>query len=193
MSTTVPKEQLRAIFATLSGFDASRVIWEGEPLPFAGPTDGGVTGLLRLQTIARRRIGIDESTRVYNLDGTTTITYIGNRVLTLQVRAEKYETSDEGVELLELVRLGLGQGDTRELLNTAGLSLATVDDIRDLGGTADNRATFFAVLDLTLNQQISRSVTSTTDTYIAEVEVMGQSDLSRAGTDDIGPVPPPSS
>ncbi len=192
MTTALPKEALRAIFVTLSGLPASRVIWDGEPKGWAGRTASGKSGHLVLDLVATRQLGVDEETREYDVtvgeNVYTRITHAGHRVRTIAVRAENYD-AEEGYDLLEQIRLGLGQDDTCALFNAAGVALNSVEDIVSLGGAAGNRAVSFASMDLLLNQTVSRTydvpVASTGDTYIDTVEVQGIEDLAVAGTDEI--------
>lgn len=186
MATTVPKESLRAIFATLSGLPASRVIWDGEPVPPATPTQvGAKTGRLVLNVVATRRLGEDEELREYPTVDTTQITYRGFRVRTISVRAEQF-AGDEGFDVLEDIRLGIGQNDTRDLLNAAGLSLASSEDVRTIDASAGNRAVSFATLDVLLNQTVSKVVTKNEAGFIESVKTVGTgTDLDLAGTDII--------
>lgn len=184
MSTTVPKEDLRAIFAILSGLPASRVIWDGEPVPPATPTETGKTGRLVLNVVATRRLGEDEELREYPTPDTTRLTYRGFRVRTISVRAEQF-AGDEGFDVLEDIRLGIGQNDTRERLNAAGLSLASSEDVRTIDAAAGNRAVSFATLDVLLNQTVSKVVTKNEAGYIESAKTVGADDLVIAGTDII--------
>lgn len=187
MATSVPKEDLRAIFATLSGLPATRVIWDGEPVPPATPTEvGGKTGRLVLNVVATRRLGEDEEIREYPTADTTKLTYRGWRVRTISVRAEQF-AGDEGFDVLEDIRLGIGQDDTRALLNAAGLSLASSSDARTLDAFAGNRAVSYATMDVLLNQTVSKSVTKNEAGFIESVKTVGEDgdDLERAGTDVI--------
>lgn len=187
MATTLPKEPLRALFATLSGLSSDRVIWDGEPKGFAGPGEDGKTGFLILDLIATRKLGTDCEDHDYSNPALTTITYSGQRLRTVTVRAEDYRDYDEGFDLLEDVRVGLGQDDNLLTLSDAGLSLARADDVRTLTISVAGRRLSFATLDVLFNQAISKVVTKTIDqdTYINEVEVTGEDDLAPAGVDDI--------
>lgn len=145
-------------------------------------------------------MGIDEELREYGVthddDPDPKPTYVritnqGHRVRTISVRTESYGNY-EGCDFLEDLRLQLGQDDTCAALNDTGLALNSVENVQNLGGVEGNRAVSFAVLDVLVNQMVSRTrdvLESTGDTYINEVEVEGQDDLALAGTDDIGPPP----
>jgi hypothetical protein len=182
---TVPKEDLRAIFAALSGHAEEHVVWEGEPRPFAGEQEGtGRTGLLVLDVISRAPVGWDEEVRDYPDADTTTITLSGHRVLTLQARAEEYD-ADEGFDVLEEIGLDLSSDDSRALFEAVGVALTGVGEVRPLEARAGNAVVSFATLDFTLNQAVSKVITKSTssgDTYINEVELTGEDDLSVAGT-----------
>lgn len=182
MATTVPKEELRAIFATLAELPIELVIWDGEPVPAATPTEDGRAGRLVLNVVATRRLGEDEEIREYPTPDTTRLTYRGFRVRTISVRAEQFD-GDEGFDVLESVRLGIGQNDTRELLNAAGLSLASSEDVRTVDAAAGNRAVSFATFDVLLNQTVSKVVTKNEAGYIESAKTVGAGDLVIAGTD----------
>lgn len=151
-----------------------------------------------LDLIATRRLGVDEETREYDVTHAedpeprplyTRITHSGHRVRTVSVRAENYD-DEEGYDLLEQIRLGLGQDDTCELLNAAGVSLNGVEDIVNIGGAAGNRAVSFASMDVLFNQSVSRTYdvpVTTGDTYIDAVELEGVDELALAGKFDVGP------
>lgn len=188
MATLLPKEPLRAIFVALSGLPSSRVIWDGEPKGWAGRTTNGKSGHLVLDLITTRKIGVDEETREYNVTHAedaepkplyTRITHSGHRVRTVAVRAENYD-AEEGYDLLEQIRLGLGQDDTCQAFFDNDLALNDIEDIVNIGGAAGNRAVSFASMDVLFNQCISRTydvLPSSGDTYIDTVEIEGTGDL----------------
>lgn len=189
MSTSIPKDGLRAIFATLSGHAADRIIWSGESLPFAGKHKvTGKTGMLVLDVIARRRIGVDEELRDYPDDDTTRITRVGHRRVTLQLRAEEYD-DDEGFDVLEEISLELGSDSMGEALNALGLGFEGAGDVRPISMTKDNRDVSFATVDVFFNQSVEKvtdKATSTGDTYINKVEIAGEDDdMSRVTTFEV--------
>lgn len=194
MSTDLPREALRTIFASLSGLPASRVIWAGEPKGWAGRTDEGKSGHLVLDCIATRRVGVDEEIREYDVEVSpdvfrTRIKFFGQRVRTLNVRAENYE-SDTGYDLLERIRLSLGSDEVGAQLNAVNLSLNGDEDIRPIDASAGNRKVSFASFDVLLNHLVTRIVDvdpADGDTYIDAVEVTGEENMAVAGTWQIGP------
>ncbi len=179
MGTELPKEALRDIFVDLSGLPATRVLWDGEAKGFAGPTAGGETGHIILDCIATRRVGVDEELRDYEVEIApgvfrTRITYRGQRVRTLNVRAECYGNND-GADLLEDIRVRLGSDEVCAALNEADLSLNGDEDVQNVGGaSAGNRAVSFASLDVIFNHAVSRVVdvsAESGDTFIESVEI----------------------
>lgn len=174
MSTSVPKEDLRALIASISGLAAAYIIWEGEP---KRPVDQ--TQLARriiLGVVARRRVGEDEEKRDYvpdpdNLpDGLLLqLTFSGCRALTISIRVENY-AQEEGFDYLENIRTMLGADDVRATLNTSALSLASIADIRQFSSTAGNRMISVASMDILLNQRVEKIVTKVGDTYIGTVD-----------------------
>lgn len=186
MSTAVPKEELRTIFAALSGLPATRVIWSGEAVPPATPTEDGKEGRLVLNVAATRTVGWDEEHREYPTPDTTEITYRGSRVRTISVRAEQF-AGEEGFDVIEEVRLGVGQDDTRASFNAAGLAFAGTSDSHTLDANAGNRALSFAQLDVLFNQSVSKVVTKNEAGYIQSVKTVGKTgeDLEIAGEDVI--------
>lgn len=180
VATTVPKEGLRAIFATLSGLPAAFVRWDGEPVR---PVDHAQDGRrIVLNVLSRRRVGKDQSERTYPDETTLTTKYTGQRVLTISVRSENFG-NEEGFDLLEDVRTQLEQPDTGESLNALGLALNETLDVRNLDGFAGNRKISVAQFDVTFNQAVTRTVTVTSSgEYIESVEMTGEDDLSKMGT-----------
>jgi hypothetical protein len=196
--TDVPRESLRTLFVTLSGLSASRVLWAGESKGFAGKhVTTGKSGHLILDVIATRRLGHDEEERAYNVEVSagvfrTRVTYSGYRVRTIQVKAENYD-AEEGYDLLEKIRMSLGSDETAETLLASQMAVVEDIDVRAIPGSADNRVTSFAVLDVRFSHRVSLVVdkdpTATGDTYIDQVEATGQDDLARITTFTVGPVP----
>jgi len=186
VATSIPKEELRNLVASLADCDPSRVLWDGEPVPFLGPDEEGRTGCFVLNVTATRAVGIDEETIEYGVEVDsvlyTRVTYSGVRVRTVQIRAEQYD-DEEGFDLLEDVRLGLRSTEASDALRAAGLSLHSLDDIQNIGGSADNRATTFANLDARFNQKVSsvKLFDPDTKTYIEHVELTGQGGMVLAG------------
>ncbi len=179
MSTALPKEPLRAIFADLSGLPASRVLWSGEPKGFAGVTDAGKSGHLILKLTATRRIGVDEELHEYEVEAlpdvfVTRVTLSGFRVRTITVKAENYD-GEEGFDLLEEMRLALGSDDVCALLNAAGLSLNGDEGVVGIDASAGERTVKFAALDVLFNQSVSkvtdRDAEATGDTFIESLEI----------------------
>lgn len=186
MSTVVPKEPLRTLFAAMTGLPVAVIIWDGEP---KGPVvQAQDARRLVLAVVARRAVGKDETTREYPDASTIRFTYKGQRVISLSVRAENYGT-EEGFDLLESVRTQLDQGDTGETLNASDLSYNGSGDVRNLDVTAHNRRISVAQLDVFLNQTVTRVVdkvvSDANPSYIESVEITGEDELAGAGTDVI--------
>lgn len=151
----------------------------------ATPTETtALTGRLILNLVASRRIGEDEEIRTYPTPDTTQITYSGHRVRTVSVRAEQF-AGEEGFDVLERIRLGIGQDDTRASLNAAGVALARSSDVQNVNVNAGNRAISVAQFDVELNQWVTNTVTQTQAGYIESVVTTGQNDLAVAGMDTI--------
>lgn len=182
MATTVPKDALRTLVAALAGLPVAVVIWDGEPVPpVVGVQDGR---RIVLNVAARRSLGRDEAQRSYPDDATIRISYRGQRVLTVSMRAENYGI-EEGFDLLESVRTQLDQADIGVILNASDLSFNSSGDVRTLPGVARNRAISVAQLDVLLNQTVTRVVDKVVEggDWIASVEVTGEDELAGAGTD----------
>jgi hypothetical protein len=184
VATTIPKEELRALIASLADTPVSNVIWDGEPVPFVAAKNGKVQGLIVLDPTARRRVGVDEEKREYPTPTTLKRTFSGQRVVTLSVLAQNYG-AEEGFDLLESVRTLISSDENRAALNGMSLALAATSDVRTLDGSAGNRALSFAHFDIELNQRVEKVITTTGDTYIQSVTVAGDDELDLAGTDVI--------
>jgi hypothetical protein len=181
VSTTVPKEELRALFAAMTGLPPDVVIWDGEPVPpVVFEQDAR---LVTLNVVSRRAIGRDETTRSYPDAGTVRFTYKGQRLLVLSVRAENFG-NEEGFDLLEDVRTQLEQGDIGEMLNASNLALNEAGEVRNLDGVVDNRSISVAQLDVRLNQTVTRVVDKADPAgWIESIEMTGDPELTRAGHD----------
>ncbi len=185
MSSEVPREALRAIFVALSGLPASRVIWDGEPKQFPGRMANGKSGMLVLDHIATAHLGVDQETEDFDVPtaGSTTVTYSGYRVRSIQVKAENYE--GYGVDFLEILRMRIQGDDYLDALTAAGLSINDIGNVNDIGGSEGNRRVAFATVDLLFNQNVSIVEVVTTKNYINELEATGGDDLTRAGVLDV--------
>lgn len=186
MAVTVPKDSLRALFAGLAGVPASNVIWDGEPVPMVAPKAGQVQGLLTLDVVARRTLGVDEERRTYNPDGSMTLTLGGQRELVISLRADMYG-SEEAFDLLENVRVGVGQDDVRASFRAAGVAFTQASNVQPLPGTVDNRAISVASLDFFFNQAVTKTVNVAADVgnWIETVEISGDDELDIAGTFEV--------
>lgn len=164
---------------SLSGLPEAVVLFDGEPVsPVTYSQDGR---RLVLAVTAIRRIGQDRRSREF-LPGFVTRTKLtGQRVVTLQVRAENYG-SEEGYELLENLRTQLESPEVGEVLNAAGFALNETQEILSLDVTSGNRVISVATFDALLNWA-STTVTEKVDPggYIETVETTGEDDLAGAG------------
>ena len=133
-----------------------------------------------LQLLSTRRLGEDEETREYDVETdpdvfVTRVTFSGFRIRTINVRAENYELSEEGFDLLERIRLRLSSDATGEALNAVNLSLYGDEDVRPIEASAGNRAVPFASLDILLNQTlvlvVDRDPETSGDSYIEAVDI----------------------
>jgi hypothetical protein len=180
VSTTVPKEELRTLFAAMTGLPVEMIIWDGEPVPPVVFEQDARR--VTLNVLARRPVGKDETTRSYPDASTVRFTYKGQRLLSLSVRAENYG-NEEGFDLLESVRTQLEQPDTGAILNASDMSVNTTGEVRNLDGVAHNRVISVAQLDVLFNQTVTRVVDKADSAgYIETVEMTGDPDLTLAGT-----------
>ena len=123
--------------------------------------------------------------RSYPDANTFRMTYTGQRVLTISVRAE-HMGQEQAFDLLESVRTRLGDDVSGEALNAVSMSFNGTGDIRTFDVAAYNRKISVAQLDVLLNQTVTRVVdtahSGATPDYIGEVEMTGEDDLAGAGT-----------
>src|SRR5690606_1707673 len=135
------------------GMPASHVVWDGEPLPFAATA--GLPGRLHLAIVARRHLGVDEEKREYPTPDTTKITLRGQRAITVSGRAENFG-SEEGFDLLESIRVGLGADDSREAFRATGVAFTSATNVRPLPARSDNREISAAQMDVFFNQGVEK-------------------------------------
>lgn len=168
---------------SLSGLPEAVVIFGGEPVsPVAFSQDAR---RLVLNVTAIRRVGQDLRTREFLPGFVTRTTLKGQRVVTLQVRAENYGI-EEGYELLEDLRTELESPEVGEILNAAGLALNETQPVLVLDGSSGNRTISVASFDAFMNWT-STSVTDKVDPsgYIETVETTGDPELTLAGLVEI--------
>lgn len=155
MATTVPKEELRALLASITGLTADMIIWDGEPIPPVVFEQDARR--VTLNVVSRRPVGKDETTRTYPDAATIRFNYKGQRVLGISFLAENFG-NEQGFDLLESVRTQLEQPDNGVILNAANLSVNTTGEVRNLDVFAGNRAISVAQLDVLFNQTVTRVV-----------------------------------
>lgn len=187
MATSIPKEGLRAIIASLAALPPENVVWDNEPEPFAGPVFGpvaGAVGLIKLAVVARRSKGVDQEIRTYPDPNTTVVTLKGQRVVTISVRADQFE-GDEGFDLLESIRTQIQSDDNRAALRAAGCALSSTSDVQPIDYAVDNREVSAAFFDLFLNQTVETSTTLNQPGYIESVEMTATDDVAEMGIIDV--------
>lgn len=180
MANPFPKDAVKAAIvqlATMAGNNAwanlpsTNVIWEGDTIPFIAPKGGGqpVQGTLKLKVSKGAKLGRDDETRTYNVDGTTTITYSGPRQYTLTVKSMQF--GGEAVDVLDELGLFLESQYANALFNAAGLAIVRVLDTNDISGGGNNALAALGAIDILVNGNSTRSVTFTAEqeTYIQSV------------------------
>jgi len=178
VGTTVPKEEIRTIVASLTGIPAMLILWDGEPVPFSGEKN------IVLNVTGRRAIGVDEERREYPTADTTRISLVGQRAITISVRADNFGT-EEAFDLLETLRVLVGQDSVRESFRTAGVAFTDATNVQTLNVNVDNRAISVASLDLFFNQTVETVVDINASGYIETVEMTGEDDLALAETFEV--------
>lgn len=162
----------------MAGLPADVVLIDGEPVsPVTYSQDAR---RLILGVSAIRRVGSDRRLREYLQNGQTRTTWTGQRVVTVQLRAENYGVQ-EGYEFLEDLRTQLDTPEIGEALNTIGVALNLTQDINVLDVTSGNRVIGVAVIDVLFNWASTRTRTGTlVGDYIATVEAVGEEELAGA-------------
>lgn len=149
MSTGVPLEEIRSIFATLSGVPTSHIYWEGEPERSVGLWgNAGQAGKLTLDVVSRVLLGGWE----VRLDDSDLEIVGGTRILTISCRADAFIGLGKAFDLLEQIRIGFYRRSTRKSLRDAGLVFSDAPSITKLDYSVDNRAISSASLDIQFSQ-----------------------------------------
>lgn len=169
MATAFPRETLRELIMSLTGFPASAVRYTNEAEGFVGPKLGKIRKLI-LNVVSRQALGNDETRRTYNedtemLDEETG----GQRMATVSIRCESHSQNDLAHDILEDLRIRLAMPATQERLNAADVAFSDMSDITTIPNySIDNREISVASMDLMLG-------------YVASVEADGN------GTQDGAP------
>lgn len=151
----VNQEAIRAALALCIG-ESIPIYWDGEaeaPLytvPYSvGAPNGACHVVLKLATAIQ--VGEDEARGVWNATSQMVeTTFSGNRLATLSLRIES-NNREEAYETAERVRTRLRFRAPHELLKAANISIATVEQNRNVDYAWDNRDISACIIDIRLN------------------------------------------
>lgn len=180
--TPIPRATIKSILASLSGLQASQVIWNGEPEPAVWPTSNGAGpfGLLRIITNRLVQYGSDDVSRVETSSpsaGTMISTQRGARSLYLTLRYDSYApvTSQLAEDVLEQIRTRVFYEPTLATLDGIKAAIINVGDITTLPTlpSVDERVLSSAVLEISFRFSQTDDRTQSGDGVIKEVHGTG--------------------
>lgn len=156
-----PRDVVRNMIATLTGFHVGTVRWTNEAEGFIGPIVGKRLGKVTLNLIARQALGQDETRRTYNattglLDEETG----GQRMSTISIRVESHDSNLPANDILEELRIRLSFFDNIETLERSDLAYSDASNITIIPNfSIDNREVSVASMDLFLGHTVSLAAT----------------------------------
>jgi hypothetical protein len=149
-SPRVPKAALLLLIQTLSGV---QTMWRTDAAPaIPGMGPGLERARIWLRLTSYGSVGVDEQREEYDpVADQNDIVNIGQRQLTLSIRAESLDANLEAFDLCERIRFRLRTWTARTLFAPAGLSLRDVQPIAVLEQKVDTRIMKVAVMDVRWN------------------------------------------
>lgn len=178
MANEFPKAALSALVVTATGLHPSRVLWDGDANPHAGPIGGAITGILTLNLTSDTEQGsLDEDVRDYITSPAPALkTYRVARTRVLVTAKLTEFGSTEAFDVCAQLRRRIGYPLARAGLRQLGLALAGAPQVTNLGETIDRKVHAQAVVELRFNRMIFEDITgqfgnvSGTDGFVETVD-----------------------
>lgn len=172
----LPKDGLAALIATIAGVPIDLVIWDGDPIPVAGPRAGKLWGLIVLNLTSdtswgefeERETGFDVGTNAL------TTTQVTTGVATITCQSRQFDRQ-EGFDVLRKIRSGLQKRSTDAALEALSMGFNAVSTVTNLNMIIDHRTISFATLELKLNYALYDDLTNGDGTgdWIETADVTG--------------------
>lgn len=151
----LPRDQLADLFAELAGVAC---VWTEDPQPQLG-LDGGPQAWIELSLLGTRPQGVDEYRQATNANNAQalTSTIVGNRSVTISVKARSYDKDTQAYDLLERVRARLGSRLAQSFFLTWNLAPRRAHPIAAYGRDVDDRTRLEATMDVELGLRVAET------------------------------------
>lgn len=148
-----PRGELQDLVAELTNVP---VVWDNEPLPMVGQTNGQPGWWVQLSIIATKTKGIDEFRTTFDptkvVNSTEQVSY---RVYTVQVTVTSYNEEIYSTDVVDQIRRGLRSLTGKTQTQEAGLAFVEFGPSRDLPTDIDNREVTKSTMDVRLAWQVA--------------------------------------
>lgn len=166
----LPKPELADLVASLAQVPRDLVVWDGDPMPVAGPRGGKMWGLIVLNLttdiswgeLEERQTSFDPVTKAI------VVTQVTTGVVTITCQSRQFDRQ-EGFDVLRKIRSGMQKSSTDVALTAISMGFNSVSTINNLNMIADHRTISFATLEFKLNYALYDDVTDST--WIESVEL----------------------
>lgn len=157
----LPKAELAALVATLAQVPKDLVIWDGDPMPVAGPRGGKMWGLIVLNLTTDVSWGQFEERQTSFNEGTGALitTQVTTGVATITCQSRQFDRQ-EGFDVLRKVRSGMQRQSTDDALTAISMGFNSISTINNLNMIADHRTISFATLEFKLNYALYDDLTN---------------------------------
>lgn len=170
MTLELPKAGISAQIVLASQLHASRVIWDGDPWPHAGPITSAIagvpkiTGILTLNLTTDTQTGVDEDVRTFvpggpgtGDDALQTESVSRSRVV-IQATLVEFGTR-EAFDICARIRRHIQRPLMRSAFRTMGLAVAKAPKVTNLGYVIDGKTHAQAVLEMFFNRMVHEDIT----------------------------------
>lgn len=157
----LPKAGIAALIAAIGGVPVDLVIWDGDPIPVAGPRAGKLWGLIVLNLTSDTTWGEYEErqTSFNSTTGALHTTQVTTGVATISCQSRQFDRQ-EGFDVLRKIRSGLQKQSTDNALAALAMGFNTVSTITNLNMIIDHRTISYATLELKLNYALYDDLTN---------------------------------
>lgn len=134
----------------LQSISLNGVVWKTDPEPFVGDQD---RARVVLDLFSMTGLGWEERRRVYGLPGYPSNAYVtvllGNRTLTITMRAEAFDKSVEAAEIIDQIRSAMLSDDVVDALNAINIAFVSDGPAVRVDYAVDTRVVNCCIADFT--------------------------------------------
>lgn len=160
--TPFPRDDFKGLIEKLLGF---KTIWEGEKVPFVGPTKGkhgayAVLDCKRVQKLGKDVIRYTWDPAAAGGRGANVVEIGGQRIYYVLIRINSFnDTTEPGYDPLESLRISLLFDSSQQTLQDMGVAYVNAGDVVPIAWNTDNRPGFAAVCEFQFGFAPWQSVT----------------------------------